>query len=137
MSGWLEMKAMRGKRLLSAVALSALALLLLRPVCDVYAAHALHGHSQDAHSAHHHAAVSGSGEAGGVDGSCCARIADGALVAPFVLAPPVALDADQAAAPGVAEVPPVDSGRAAHTRIAWGAIPPPRSYYARSARILR
>lgn len=131
------MKAMRGKRLYSAVALSALALLLLRPVCDVYAAHAVHGHSQDAHSVHHHANASDSGQPGDTDGSCCARIADGALVTPFVLGPPVALGDDQPAASVAARAPTIGFGRAAHTRIAWGAIPPPRSYYARSARILR
>lgn len=136
MGARLEFRTIRARKLVSALAVTALALVLLRPVCDAYAAHSAHGRSQDAHAARLHSVGLDAGEAGDRSERCCTRIADAALVVPFDLSPPVATGAEQPT-PAAARISPTDSAHAVQMQIARGAIPPPHSYYARSARILR
>ena len=131
-----EFRTIRARKLVSALAVTALALVLLRPVCDAYAAHAAHERSQDAHTARLHSIGLHAGEVGDTNERCCTRLADAALVVPSDLGPPVATGAEQPTLTA-ARISPIDSAHAVQMQIARGAIPPSHSYYARSARILR
>ncbi len=137
MNSRFQLRASRARKLFAAVAVTALALLLVRPVCDAYAAQAAPGYAQDVSSVHHRSTAFPAGQGEDADGSCCARIADGALRVPFDLGPPVASGAEQPTAAGASAFPFFESRRAPYRVFARGALPPPRSYYAHSARILR
>lgn len=113
------------------LALTAMLFLLLRPLCEVQAGVIEHdGSSALAHataSDHAYEAV-----------PCCAELEDGALATPSVPAiAPGAGDGKLAFPAPVLNVLPAERGPGALARHPPDALPPPLTFYARSARIRR
>jgi hypothetical protein len=126
-----ETPAPRAHRAWMAPALVALALLLLRPLCEL----GLGGQAAFAHAGAGHVAAAQSDAGGEPAAICCAKIKDGVVLKP---ADAVSLAGGALGAVLLlAIVAPRGIARGASARPAF--VPPPErsSYYARSARILR
>lgn len=109
-----------------AAACAALLLVLVHPFCNF--AHA--------GSAIHHASALNPDTGDTLPGTCCSDAEDGALMKPAEQFMPSTVGGTQGAAPVSWIRVPIFSRAKAATRITLAA-PPERSYYARSARILR
>jgi len=119
-----------------AIVIAAFALLLLRPFCDLAFAAADHGHVAPA------AAMAGYGVAGHADSetpkseTCCAMAWDESLVNPAELLSQGLPEMPLGAVLFLLAALPLFAGSRRSLRFCL-AVPPERSFYARSARILR
>lgn len=130
-----RLRTTRGAAL--ALVVAALALLVLKPFCDLAFAAAGNGEiAPVAAKAIGHGLAGHPGPAAPESGACCASIADGTLINPAESLIPWMPDVSLGAAFIVlAGLLPVEGSRnAARVRLA---APPERSFYIRSARILR
>ena len=115
------------------IAFVALFALLVQPVCAAYHSPV---HGQLSGTASSATADTGDGAEHGDPGACCASVQESMLVAPAA-AVPSALQSDLAVLPTASSAPLWRSTRfSLPARAHPGTPPPPKSYYARSARIL-
>ena len=113
-------------------AVVALLLLLAQPLC---AAYHLPGHPHAAGALATAAADTGDGADNDHPAGCCASVYDAMVVAPPA-AVPSAFQFDLAVLPSLSSAVWLSTGFSLPARAHSGAPPPPKSFYARSARIL-
>lgn len=124
---------MSRKPTLGVLAFLALLVLLMQPLC---AAYHLPGHPQPAGAMATATGDTGDGADHDHPAGCCASVYDAMVVAPAA-AVPSAFQSDIAVLPTASSAPLWRSTRfSLPARAHPGAPPPPKSYYARSARIL-
>jgi len=123
---------MSRKPTLGMFAVVALLVLLAQPLC---AAYHLPGHPRAAGALATATADTGDGADNDHSAGCCASVYDAMVVAPPA-AVPSAFEFDLAVLPSLPSAPVWRSTGFSLPARAQGAPPPPKSYYARSARIL-